>query len=78
MPPRPFAPPISLRRQSAHPAGARTLRAGGEAGIFTPMFYFKARKPADGKPARSSQTTQPSPKAAAAAARSRSRSRSRR
>jgi sterol 24-C-methyltransferase len=27
-------------------AGARALVAGGEAGIFTPMFFFHARKPA--------------------------------
>jgi hypothetical protein len=28
--------------------GATTLTAGGRLGIFTPMFYFRARKPAAG------------------------------
>ena len=44
-------------------AGARGLYAGGKTGTFTPMFFFKARKPAvgGGAAAHASKTAAPAP-----------------
>lgn len=58
---------------------SKTLYAGGKKGIFTPMFYFKARKPEDGIPANlaAEKTMRASVSTPTAGGRSRSRSASR-
>ena len=60
-------------------AAARGLSAGGETGTFTPMLFFKARKPAAAAPSSSAAAGAASPAKAAEvkAARGRSKSKAR-
>jgi len=50
--------------------GAKTLTAGGRLGIFTPMYYFRARKPAAGEKAAKSAAAAGTPAAASKRGRS--------